>query len=137
MMTKKYMDLRRLQFFLERYNYLRLGGAVGESTFGYDRYINQALYTSQRWRQARDKVIIRDNGCDLGIEDYKITGSIVVHHMNPITLEDIELGRPKVFSPEFLICTSSNTHNAIHYGDDSLLPKMFIERKRDDTCLWR
>jgi hypothetical protein len=128
-----------LKTFEERFAYLQLKGIVGESTFGYDRYLNQTLYMSRRWKRARDIVIIRDNGCDLGIDssDYEIRGIIQIHHMNPLTPEDIELGRDIIFDPEFLICTSPSTHKAIHYGDASLLPRLPIERRRNDTCPWR
>lgn len=135
-MIRTYRFLQKLKTFEERYQYLRLKGTIGEITFGYDRYFNQILYKSQQWRSTRDIVIIRDNACDLGMEDYEIRGRIIIHHMNPITLEDIELGRPEVFDPKYLICTTIDTHNAIHFGDESLLPKMPIERKRNDTCPW-
>jgi hypothetical protein len=126
-----------LPTFLERYHYLRLGGTVGAETFGFDRYLNQLLYQSQKWKDARDFVIIRDNGCDLGIEDRDIGGKIYVHHMNPVTLEDIEKESEFLFDPEFLISTSHTTHNAIHYGDESLLLLDPIERTINDTCPWR
>lgn len=136
-MVRKYSDLCRLETFEERYRYLRLPGRVGEETFGYDRYLNQLLYRSGRWRSVRDIVIIRDNGCDLGIDDYEIRGQIiVVHHMNQITIEDIELNRPEIFDPEFLITTTDNTHKAIHYGNESLLPRLPIIRRQNDTCPW-
>lgn len=136
-MIKTYSEMTKFRAFESRYNYLRLGGVVGRSTFGYDRYLNQLLYNSRRWKRVRDEVIIRDNGCDLGIEDFEIKDKIIVHHMNPITIEDIETERDVIFNPEFLICTSSNTHNAIHYSDSSLLPTMPIERTRNDTCPWK
>jgi len=137
-MLRTYSELRRLKTFEERYRYLRLPGRVGSDTFGYDRYLNQLLYTSGRWRSTRDIVIIRDNACDLGIDDYEIRGQIIViHHMNPITIEDIELNRPEVFDPEFLITTTFNTHGVIHYGNESLLPRPPIVRRRNDTCPWR
>lgn len=132
-----YSDLIMLPTFLERYHYLRLGGTVGAETFGFDRYLNQLLYQSQKWKDARDFVIIRDNGCDLGIEDRDIGGKIYVHHMNPVTLEDIEKESEFLFDPEFLISTSHTTHNAIHYGDESLLLLDPIERTINDTCPWR
>lgn len=137
MMIRTYSELSKLKSFEERYNYLRLRGRVGDSTFGYDRYLNQILYTSQRWRKARDKVIIRDNGCDLGVDGYQINDMIIVHHMNPITVEDIEMGKPEVFDPEYLICVSDLTHKAIHYSDSNLLPQTPIERFKGDTCPWR
>lgn len=136
MRIRTYTEISRLQTFEERYEYLRLGGVVGQSTFGYDRYLNQMLYTSKRWRKTRDDIIIRDLGCDLGIEGYEIGGRILIHHINPITIEDIELERDEVFNPEFLICTSSDTHNAIHYGTKSLLPQLPITRRKGDTCPW-
>ena len=136
-MIRTFSELKRLKTFEERYVYLRLAGVVGKSTFGYDRYLNQALYTSKLWFNTRDYTIVRDNGCDLSVDGYEIHGRIIIHHMNPITIEDIELRRDIVFDPEFLICTSHNTHNAIHYGDESLLPQLPIERRLNDTCPWR
>lgn len=135
-MIKCYTELRRLKSFEERYRYLRLSANVGDNTFGYDRYLNQMLYTSKKWLNIRDGIIIRDLGCDLGIEDYEIHGKIIVHHMNPITIEDIELDRDEMFDPEFLICTTHDTHNAIHFGNESLLPRLPIIRRRNDTCPW-
>lgn len=134
---KTYSELSRLTAFEERYEYLRLGGAVGESTFGFDRYLNQVFYRSQRWKSIRDFVIIRDNGCDLGVEGYEINGRILIHHMNPLTFKDIENESEYLLDPEFLIATTHNTHNAIHYGDASLLIKAPIERTKNDTCPWR
>lgn len=136
-MIKRYSELIKFRAFESRYNYLRLGGAVGRTTFGYDRYLNQLLYNSRRWKRTRDEVIIRDQGCDLGLADYEIKDKIIVHHMNPITIEDIEMENEVIFNIEFLICTSSNTHNAIHYSDSSLLPTMPVERTQNDTCPWR
>jgi hypothetical protein len=136
-MIRSYSELKRLRTFEERYEYLRIGGLVGESTFGFDRYLNQMLYKSGRWLRTRDVVIIRDEGCDLGIKDYEIRGKIYIHHMNPITIEDIEMGREIIYDPRFLISSSYNTHLAIHYGNESLLPKLPIERRRYDTCPWR
>lgn len=135
-MIRTYTELKRLKLFQARYDYLRLGGLVGDATFGYDRWINQVLYTSKRWRSIRDKIIIRDGGCDLGIEGREIHDTIFIHHMNPITVEDIIEERPHVFDPEYLICTSLSTHNAIHFGDESLLLQLPIERKPGDTTLW-
>ena len=135
-MLRTYRQLHLLKTFEERYRYLRLSGNVGNETFGYDRYLNQMVYTSKKWLNARDKVIIRDLGCDLGVEDYVIHGKIIVHHMNPITIEDIELYHDEIFDPEFLICTTHDTHNAIHFGDESLLPRLPIIRKRNDTSPW-
>lgn len=136
-MIRCYSDLRQIDSFKERYLYLKLHGKVGEETFGYDRWVNQALYKSQKWKRTRRNVIIRDNGCDLGMDGYELNNYIMVHHMNPITLEDIEEERDIIFDPENLICCSSRTHQAIHYGDESLLPKEPIVRKPGDTCLWR
>lgn len=136
-MIRCYKDLSRLESFMERYQYLKIHGKVGEETFGLDRYINQSLYKSQRWKNIRSQVIIRDNGCDLGVDGHEIDRYIVVHHMNPITLEDIEEERDVVFDPEYLICCTSRTHQAIHFGDEELLPKDYVERRPNDTCLWR
>lgn len=132
-----YSELKQLTSFVDRFRYLRIGGIVGELTFGFDRYLNQTLYKTDRWRSIRDEVILRDDGCDLGIPGMLIDGKVIVHHMNAITLEDIQEGREWVFDPEFLICVSLNTHNAIHYGDENLLPKLPEERKPNDTCPWR
>jgi len=137
MLIKTFSELSRFNTFEERYQYLRVGGIVGQETFGSDRYINQLLYTSNPWRAIRDKIIIRDQGCDLGIEDREINDRIIIHHINILTLEDIELNSEYVLNPEFLICTSKNTHLAIHYGDESLLQKLPIARSRNDTCPWR
>lgn len=136
-MIKTYRELSRIKTFKGRYNYLRLRGTVGRETFGYDRYLNQVLYHSSIWRSVRDKVIIRDNGCDLGIFGYDIVEKIVVHHMNPITKEQIEHGDDIIFDPNYLICASHNTHMAIHYGDENLLPKPLIVRRPGDTIPWR
>lgn len=132
-----YSELKRFQTFEERFEYVKLGGTVGESTFGFDRYLNQALYTSGKWRSLRNKVIIRDNGCDLGVDGHDIGKYIIVHHMNPITIEDLDERNEDIFNPEFLICVSRNTHNAIHFGDESLLPKGPVERRPYDTCPWK
>ena len=134
---RTYTELTKLPTYEERFAYLRLDGTVCDETFGNDRYLNQILYKSPRWRKVRREVIIRDNGCDLGIEDYEIRGRIIVHHMDPITLDDIIHERDSVFNPEYLICTAHNTHNAIHYGDESLLVTAPIERSKNDTCPWR
>ena len=136
-MIRCYSDLIQLNSFLDRYNYLKLKGQVGIDTFGLDRYLNQNLYRSSKWRRTRDKVLIRDNAYDLGIEDYQIFDKVIVHHMNPLTLEDIENDIDEIYDPEFLICCSFNTHNAIHYGDERLLPKLPIERRPGDTCPWK
>ena len=137
MSIKTYSELIRLATFEERYNYLRLNGRIGEDTFGFDRYLNQVFYRSQKWKSVRDFVIIRDNGCDLGINDREIYGKILIHHMNPITIRDIEKESAFLLDPEFLICTSHNTHNAIHYGDEKQLILAPIERTKNDTCPWR
>ena len=138
MTIRTYSELIRLHSFEDRYQYLRLDGRVGEETFGFDRLINQYFYQrSREWDMVRKHVIVRDNGCDLGIEDRKIHGRILVHHMNPISLEDIERKSDILLEPEFLICTTHNTHNAIHYGDGHLLVAAPIVRTKNDTCPWR
>ena len=136
-MIKTYTDLVLLPTFEERYQYLRLNGRVGEDTFGFDRYLNQVFYRSQKWKSVRDYVIVRDNGCDLGIEGREIRGKVYIHHMNPITLEDIERESAFLLDPEYLISVTHDTHNAIHYGDETLLIKPPVERSRNDTCPWR
>lgn len=138
MIIRTYSELVTIPTFEERFRYLRLLGTVGAETFGFDRFLNQYLYqNNQRWKAARRAVIIRDNGCDLGVEGYTIHGSILVHHMNPITVEDVLNDNPDIFDPEFLISTTLNTHNAIHYGDENLLITMPLERRENDTCPWR
>jgi hypothetical protein len=134
---KSYSELKKLNTFEERFEYLKLDGKVGVDTFGYDRYLNQHVYKSNRWKSARAKVIIRDDGCDLGIQDYPIHGRLLVHHMNPITIEDIENDNPDIYNPEYLISTSNRTHQAIHYSDNSLISKPPVERKPNDTTPWR
>jgi hypothetical protein len=134
---RTYSELITLPTFEERYRYLRLSGSVGTETFGFDRYLNQVFYRSQRWRDIRDYVIIRDNGCDLGIEGREIGDRIIIHHMNPISIQDIEQQSEYLLDPEYMISTMLNTHNAIHYGDESLLVTDPIERTRFDTCPWR
>lgn len=134
---RAYSELILLPTFEERFRYLQLGGVVGESTFGFDRYLNQVFYQSQEWKAIRDYVIIRDNGCDLAAEGYEIHSKIYIHHMNPITVKDIEHSTDFLLDPEYLIATSHTTHNAIHYGDESLLMRAPIERSRNDTCPWR
>lgn len=134
---RTYSELIMLPTFEERYRYLRIGGRVGEETFGFDRYLNQMFYTSNEWRDIRDQVIIRDNGCDLGIPDREISGRILVHHMNPITVEDVVKRSKYLLDPEYLICTIKSTHDAIHYGDESLLFTGPIERRPNDTCPWK
>ena len=137
MKLRTYSELRRLNSFEDRFEYLKLSGQVGADTFGFDRYLNQILYQTEIWKKVRRDVIARDEGFDLGSRDRPIGGKILVHHMNPITLEDIRSGDRKVFDPEFLICCSHLTHNAIHYGDFDLLPKDPIERSPNDTCPWK
>lgn len=134
---KTYSELISLPTFEERYRYLRIGGKVGSETFGYDRYLNQILYNSPEWRSFRDDIIIRDEGCDLGCEGFEINGRIIVHHIDPITVDDIINRHPKVFDPENVICVSHSTHQAIHYGDESLLPLLPKVRSKNDTCPWR
>lgn len=126
-----------MKTFKERFEYLRLGGKIGAETFGFDRYLNQIFYKSKEWRSIRNFVIIRDNGCDLGAEGYDVMGKIIIHHMNPISIEDIQRRSKFLLDPEYLITTVLPTHNAIHYGDESLLITEPIERTKDDTCPWR
>ena len=128
--------MRRIETFEERYRYLVLRGDVGSSTFGFDRYINQQFYTSREWRQLRHHIISRDNGCDLGVEGYDIHHGLIVHHMNPMIADDISHGESSILDPNFLITTTLRTHNAIHYGDEKLLPRPYEERRRGDTKLW-
>lgn len=138
MSIRTYSELITLPTFEERFRYLQLNGVVGETTFGFDRYLNQYLYQrSKRWKDVRDYVIIRDNGCDLACEDRMLYSHIFVHHMNPLTLQDLENESAFVWDPEYLISTSQRTHNAIHYGDENLLIKAPIERSKNDTCPWR
>lgn len=133
---KTYSELSQLQTFEERYRYVKQTGRVGEETFGFDRYLNQVLYRSPRWRSVRDRVIVRDNGCDLGMPGWEIQGKIIVHHMVVLTIDDILNESEFLFDPEYLISTSHNTHQAIHYGDESLLITAPIERSPNDTRLW-
>lgn len=134
---KNIFDLQKLETFEERYEYLRCNAPIGLETFGYDRWINQKFYQSRFWKNARDQVIIRDNGCDLGVPGYEISGRIYIHHMNPITIDDILDENPDILNPNFLICVSFETHQAIHYGDESILPNNnLIERLPGDTKLW-
>lgn len=133
---RTYRELRRLETFEERYRYLALRGALGESTFGFDRWINQRFYTSREWKLIRDVVIVRDNGCDLGVPGFEIHSGLLVHHMNPMTPKDLEHGEDWIIDPNFLITTSLRTHNAIHYGDESQLPRGPVVRKLGDTKLW-
>lgn len=135
---KTYKELSRLRTFEERFDYLKLSGQVGKDTFGFDRIFNQRFYRSREWKAVRDFVIVRDNGCDLGIEGYEIRGqNILIHHMNPITIDDISDSTDFLLNPEYLISTTHNTHNAIHYGDKDLLVPTTFERSRYDTCPWK
>ena len=137
MNIRTYSELITIPTYEERFEYLRCNSAVGKETFGFDRYLNQVLYNSMDWKRLRRQIIIRDNGCDLALEGYTIYGKIIIHHINPISLDDIMKERSIVFDPENLVCVSFNTHNAIHYGDASLLPMGPIERTPNDTCPWR
>lgn len=136
-MIRTYSELIRLTTFNERFRYLQLKGHVGMETFGIDRYINQRFYKSVEWKRVRDFVIVRDNGCDLGIDGHEIYGRIIIHHMNPMSMNDIKYSMDSLLEPEFLITTIHNTHNAIHYGDEKLLVIGPIERSRNDTCPWK
>ena len=137
MSIRTYSELITLPTFEERFKYLQLGGKVGEDTFGHDRYLNQMFYTSDEWRRIRRDVIVRDNGCDLGIQDREIHGLIIIHHMNPITIEDIINRSEFLLNPEYLISTVKNTHDAIHFSDERILITDPIERKPNDTCPWK
>lgn len=137
MNIKTYSELIQLPTFEERFQYLKLNGSVGKETFGFDRYINQKFYRSFEWKRIRDQVIVRDNGCDLGVEDRWIGNRIYIHHMNPITDKDIVNVTSILLNPEYLICVSHQTHNAIHYGDEHLLIKEPIVRTKNDTCPWK
>lgn len=137
MSIRTYSELITIPTFKERFEYLRLDGTVGKETFGFDRYLNQVFYRSPEWKSIRDQIIVRDNGCDLGIEGHEIYGRIIIHHMNPLTMEDVLDRNPIIFNPEFLITTTHNTHNAIHYGDENLLITAPIERSKNDTCPWK
>ena len=137
MSIKTYSELIKIPTFEERFEYLRLNGIVGKDTFGFDRYINQKFYRSAEWKRIRDQVIVRDNGCDLGIEDRMICGRILIHHMNPITDKDILNVTDLLLNPDYLICVSHITHNAIHYSDENLLIKSPIVRTKYDTCPWK
>lgn len=136
-LIKSYSELLTIPTFEERYRYLRINGSVGEDTFGNERYLNQVLYTSGEWRKFRRKIILRDNGCDLACAGFEIPVRIIVHHINPITVEDVLERKQKVFDPDNVVCASHNTHLAIHYGDKDLLVVAPIERSRNDTCPWR
>lgn len=136
MKSRSYSELRLHSTFEDRYEYLKLAGEVGKATFGFDRWVNQHFYRSREWKQARDFVIVRDEGCDLGVLGHEIRRDVLVHHMNPILPEDLVRGEEWVLDPEFLITTCHRTHNAIHYGDASLLPRKPVERRPGDTKLW-
>lgn len=131
-----YSELVKLRTFEERYEYLRLSGKVGADTFGFDRYLNQKFYRSPEWKRVRRDIIIRDEGRDLGVEGYELQNGIYIHHMNPITPDELLHADPVIYDPEYLICVSFNAHNAIHYGDKSLLPRLPVERSMNDTCPW-
>ena len=137
MNIKTYSELITIPTFIERYRYLKIGGRVGEDTFGYDRYLNQILYKTPEWRSFRREIILRDNGRDLACEGYEIYERIIVHHIDPITVEDVLKRHPKIFDPENVVCTWLRTHNAIHYGDESLLWNEPISRVPNDTCPWK
>ena len=135
--TRTYSELIAIPTYLERFRYLKLSGQVGADTFGHDRYLNQVLYKSPECRRFRRDIIIRDNGCDLACDDYEIHGKIIIHHIDPITIDDVLNRNPKIFDPENVICVAMMTHNAIHYGDENLLMTGPIERLPNDTCPWR
>lgn len=137
MSIKTYSELILLPTFEERFKYLQLNGRVGDDTFGFDRYINQNFYRSAEWKRIRDLVIMRDNGCDLALEGYEIYGRILIHHMNPITVKDVELSTKYLMNPEYLICVTHNTHNAIHYGDEKFINNGPVVRTKNDTCPWK
>lgn len=131
-----YTDLSKRTAFLSRFRYLMLGGELGVATFGYDRHLNQAFYSSYTWKRVRDEVIVRDEGCDLGMPGHEIMDRILVHHMNPIQVHDLTHFNEDVLNPEYLICVTQATHNAIHFGDEKQLPRPFVERRPGDTTLW-
>ena len=137
MSIRTYSELIKYKTFIERYNYLKLGGAIGIDTFGFDRYLNQVFYNCDEWKQTRKDIIIRDNGCDLAMVGHDIQKYILVHHLNPMTVEDVKNRNPMLFDPEFLVTTVLRTHNAIHYGTDDSIFKGLVERKPNDTTPWR
>ena len=137
MMNRNYSELVNLKTFEDRYNYLKLSGVVGQDIFGSERYLNQNFYTSRKWRSIRDQIIIRDNACDLGLEGYEIYDKIIVHHINPITIEDLENDSYSLYDPENLICTTNATHQAIHYSDETLLPRLSEPRRPNDMVPWK
>ena len=133
-----YDEVRRLKTFEERFKYLEIGGHIGIESFGFDRYLNQNFYHSQEWLSVRDKIILRDNGMDLGVDGYPVNGRIVIHHINPITIEDVLDRNPDIFNPNYLIACSHATHNALHYGNEEYLNSFrVVERRPNDTTLWR
>ena len=134
---RTYKELSKLKTFEERYRYLRVNGHVGADTFGYDRYLNQVLYSTPEWRKTRREIILRDGGCDMGLPDYPISGKVMIHHLNPITEKDILERRACLFDPENLICVSFDTHNAIHYGSLDMILDPYVERKANDTVPWK
>mgnify|MGYP000228448006 FL=1 len=136
-MIRTYSELVSLPSYLDRYKYLKIGSKVGVATFGFNRYLNQSFYQSSAWKRVRDQVIIRDDGCDLAHADYPIAGRIYIHHLNPIRIDDLEDFNPDVLDPNNLVCVSFGTHQAIHYGDESLLPNDPIERFENDQIPWR
>lgn len=137
-MIRRYSELIKIPSFIERYQYLKLSGSVGAETFGFDRWLNQTFYKSPEYRKVRLEVILRDNGCDLGIDEFEIAGKVIIHHMNPITQTDILKRSDFALDPEYMICVSHGTHNAIHYGDERLLPvSNIVERKPNDTIPWK
>lgn len=137
MSIRTYSELILLPTFEERFKYLQLNGRVGNDTFGFDRYINQKFYRSAEWKRIRDYIIIRDNGCDLAVDGYEIHGRILIHHMNPITISDIKFSTEYLMNPDYLICVTHNTHNAIHYGDEKQIITGPIVRTKNDTCPWK
>lgn len=138
MMIRTYSELIQLPTFRQRFEYLKLSGSVGKATFGYDRYLNQRFYTSKEWKDLRNEIIVRDNGCDLGLEDFEIRGRILIHHMNPIVDDDIVNVSDYLMNPEYLICVSHDVHNAIHYGNNDILrAKEYVPRRPNDTCPWK
>lgn len=138
MIIRTYSELIRIPTFEDRYNYLKLDSEIGMETFGFERYLNQRFYRSKEWKALRDAIIVRDHGCNLGIVGYEIYDKIYIHHMNPITADDIRNNTEYLMNPEFLISTTHDTHNAIHYGNSDLLnANMPVERTKNDTCPWR
>lgn len=135
-MDRSYSELIRLASFEERFEYLSLRGIVGKETFGFDRYLNQMFYRSREWKSLRNKIIVRDNGCDMGLDGFEIHEAIYIHHLNPMTVADVESSDPRILDPDNLISVTHRTHNAIHYGEASLLPRQFVQRVPGDTKLW-